>query len=207
MLENETAGYSYPYGENSLLMGVLKAVIAIAALFYAVLLSVSFANAEPFGRQASVRLPGTNVAEGIVRVVQCQHEKIVKTLRGESAAPLLVSGNIGMLMDDADRICVKQILNYVADGLAAVWDNRASKIRYLLTPLHSTAPDGEDLCRVYTAQAFAHGTVMETYQKACRRNDGTWRVRWGEPFDDDADGREKNAGATDGAQSNRKEMY
>jgi surface antigen len=172
----------YPFSENSILIAGLRAITAVTAVLFALLLGISLANAGSLERLASTELPGTDVNEGIVRVVKCRHGKIAEKLSGAAAAPLLVTGNIGMLMDEADRVCVRQILNHVSDGLAAVWDNRVSNVRYLLTPLHSARPGGEGLCRVYTAQAFAGGTVLETYQKACRLGDGVWRVNWGETF-------------------------
>jgi surface antigen len=172
----------YPFSENSILIAGLRAITAVTAVLFALLLGISLANAGSLERLASTELPGADVTEGIVRVVKCRHGKIAEKLSGAAAAPLLVTGNIGMLMDEADRVCVRQILNHVSDGLAAVWDNRVSNVRYLLTPLHSARPGGEGLCRVYTAQAFAGGTVLETYQKACRLGDGVWRVNWGETF-------------------------
>ncbi|MEX2449883.1 MAG: hypothetical protein WD407_03430 [Rhodospirillales bacterium] len=186
--KHDSSDSTYPFAENSFLMAGLRVVIAVTAILFLLLLGISLANAGPLERLASTKLPGAAAAadedKGIVRVVKCQHGKIAKKLSGAPASPLLVTGNIGRLMDEADRVCVRQILNHVSDGLAAVWDNRESNVRYLLTPLHSAQPGGQGLCRVYTAQAFAAGTVLETYQKACRLGDGVWRVNWGETFNE-----------------------
>lgn len=87
----------------------------------------------------------------------------------------VVGGSIGRSMDERDRACVGQTLEYVDDHKTIHWRNPDTNIDYSVTPT-KTYRYGERYCREYTRTATIEGKPQTVYGKACREEDGAWRI-------------------------------
>lgn len=106
---------------------------------------------------------------------------------GQQANPLLgaIAGAVvrqmlgqtaGTAMDDGDRFCLSQTLEYGDDRRAVNWSNPASHNRYRITPLRSyQAADGR-WCRDFSYRLTqSSGKASGTTKTACRLPDGSWQ--------------------------------
>lgn len=82
---------------------------------------------------------------------------------------VLVGGVIVRGMDDIDRACVAQVLEYVPDRYPVIWGE------YEVVPMRSWEERGH-YCREYQSRAWIGGREQMVYGRACRMPDGSWRV-------------------------------
>lgn len=87
----------------------------------------------------------------------------------------VLGGSIGRSMDEQDRACVGQTLEYAGDRETIKWQNPDSGIQYEVTPTKTFRAD-QNYCREYTRTATIAGKPQTVYGKACRQPDGTWRI-------------------------------
>ncbi len=88
----------------------------------------------------------------------------------------LVGNNIGRSMDEADQACLTQTLEHAENGQEIVWNNPDSGARYQVTPTKTIHVTENRYCREYTTTAVIGGKTQDTYGKACRQPDGSWRL-------------------------------
>ncbi len=101
--------------------------------------------------------------------------KTVATILG-ALAGYVIGGSIGRTMDEADRACVGQALEYGQAGQPVTWTNPDTDARYTVTPAAPYQDNGQ-YCREFTRQAQIGGHTETVRGTACRAPDGTWRVQ------------------------------
>lgn len=89
----------------------------------------------------------------------------------------VIGREIGERMDDRDRACMGHALELAKDGASVRWSNADGGISYVLTPLQSKQHDSE--CRRFKLQTTAKGKSTARDARACRDNEGRWRVEAG----------------------------
>lgn len=88
---------------------------------------------------------------------------------------MVIGSSVGRRMDEADRYCVGQTLEYGVARRPVVWSNPDTGERYTVTPLRTYRSDGR-YCREYVTDAEIGGRRDQVYGRACRRPDGSWAV-------------------------------
>jgi len=88
----------------------------------------------------------------------------------------VVGGSIGKAMDERDRACVGQVLEYSDDHKTVQWVNPDTNMHYEMTPTR-TFRSGETYCREYTRTVVIDGKRQSAYGTACRQPDGTWQIK------------------------------
>ncbi len=87
----------------------------------------------------------------------------------------MVGGSVGRSMDDADRACVGQALEYGHDHQPVQWRNPDTGAAYTVTPTKTYQADGS-YCREFTRQGVIDGRRQTLYGTACRQADGSWKI-------------------------------
>lgn len=100
----------------------------------------------------------------------------------ERAAGTLIGDVFGAAsddrMDERDRRCSRQALDFSADGHATVWRNPDTGLDYWLTPLKTFRSGGGLACRRFRAALLLQSTpVQEVTRSACRQPSGNWLIR------------------------------
>ncbi len=95
---------------------------------------------------------------------------------GGTLLGFLVGGGIGRSMGEADRGCVGQALEHAPDGQSIRWNNPQNGATYQVVPSQTIQASDGRYCREYTATAVINGRTQNTYGKACRQPDGSWRL-------------------------------
>lgn len=111
-------------------------------------------------------LVGSQVGSGSGRTVAT----VVGTLVGAA-----IGGNVGRSMDATDRLRAARALETLPTGSSSRWTNPDSGTVYTVTPTRTVATN-EGPCREYTTSAVIGGRTEKVYGRACRQNDGSWRV-------------------------------
>jgi surface antigen len=101
--------------------------------------------------------------------------KLVAVGAGALAGAYL-GGVIGKSMDEQDRLKVEAALERNRTNQPVHWQNPDNGYRYTMTP-KKTYRARHQYCREYTMQADIAGKKQQTYGKACRQPDGTWKVQ------------------------------
>jgi surface antigen len=86
----------------------------------------------------------------------------------------MVGGSIGRSMDEADRYCTGQALEYAQDRRPVSWRNPDDGRRYVVTPTRSYHDEGH-YCRDYTTKSTLGGRTQQIHGTACRMDDGRWQ--------------------------------
>lgn len=96
---------------------------------------------------------------------------------GGTLLGFLIGGNIGRSMDDIDQNCIGQALEHAPDGKTITWNNPDTGRDYQVTPSRTIQQASGAYCREYTAESVINGRTQQTYGKACRQPDGSWRLK------------------------------
>lgn len=94
---------------------------------------------------------------------------------GGTIIGILVGGAIGNYMDQVDQNCVGQVLEHAEDGETIRWNDPQGD-DYRVRPLRTYQTDSGTYCREYTTTAVVGGRTQETYGRACRQPDGSWKL-------------------------------
>ncbi|GAB4392248.1 MAG: RT0821/Lpp0805 family surface protein [Gammaproteobacteria bacterium] len=99
---------------------------------------------------------------------------------GGTLVGAFIGGSIGKSMDEVDRLKVSRALENNRTNHSTTWTNPDSKAQYTVTPTrtyyHSTGQGQTQPCREYTTTAIIGGESKKIYGKACRMDDGSWKV-------------------------------
>ena len=87
-----------------------------------------------------------------------------------------LGGSIGKSMDEQDQLKTQLALEKNRSGQPAYWHNPDNGNRYTVTPKKAVQQRGH-YCREYTMTAEIAGKKQQTYGRACRQADGTWKVQ------------------------------
>jgi surface antigen len=87
----------------------------------------------------------------------------------------VVGGSIGRSMDEADRACTGQALEYAEDRRPVSWRNPDDGRSYVVTPTRTYQDEGR-YCREYTTRSTLSGKTQQIHGTACRMDDGRWQT-------------------------------
>lgn len=86
----------------------------------------------------------------------------------------VLGGLLGQAIDDSNRACVSDILEYVPSNQPVYWED--SGYGYQVTPLRTYEPEPGRYCREYQTVVTIGGRAEEAYGTACRQPDGSWQI-------------------------------
>jgi surface antigen len=89
---------------------------------------------------------------------------------------VLVGRAIGRSLDQADRYCTGQTLEYGQDHQAVEWQDPDARASYRVTPVNTYQSRDGRYCREYRARATIAGESQQSYGTACRQEDGSWEI-------------------------------
>ena len=90
-----------------------------------------------------------------------------------------IGNKIGETMDKVDRMQVGQALEKTPTGQSTSWTNPDNGNQYTVQPTktyQTQQGSTTQACREYTTTAIIGGKKEEVYGKACRTDDGSWKV-------------------------------
>ncbi|MEP2870166.1 hypothetical protein [Parvibaculum sp.] len=93
---------------------------------------------------------------------------------GGALVGALVGGLLGQAIDDSNRACVSDILEYVPSNQPVYWDDGG--YGYEVTPLRTYEPEQGRYCREYQTVVTIGGRAEQAYGTACRQPDGSWQI-------------------------------
>lgn len=99
----------------------------------------------------------------------------VAAAAGGALLGAFLGGHIGRTMDKVDRMKMQQALETSKAGRSTSWKNPDNGNRYTVTPTKTYYVSSQP-CREYTTTATIGGKREQIYGKACRQNDGSWKV-------------------------------
>lgn len=86
----------------------------------------------------------------------------------------MLGNQIGQSMDDGDRFCFSQSLEYGYDQRPIDWNNGANQ--YRIVPLRSFQNPAGNWCREFSYQLTQSGRLLDgSTRTACRMSDGNWQ--------------------------------
>jgi surface antigen len=95
---------------------------------------------------------------------------------GGTLLGFLMGGTIGRNMDEVDQNCVGQVLEHAEDGQQIAWNNTQTGAQYQVVPTRTVQGSDGRYCREYTATSVVSGPDQQTYGRACRQPDGSWKL-------------------------------
>ncbi len=95
---------------------------------------------------------------------------------GGTLLGFLMGGTIGRNMDEVDQNCVGQVLEHAGDGQQIAWNNPQTGAQYQVVPTQTVQGADGRYCREYTATSVVSGRNQQTYGRACRQPDGSWKL-------------------------------
>ena len=112
-------------------------------------------------------LAGSRIGDGREQVV---------AVAGGTLLGFLIGGTIGRSMDEVDQNCVGQILEHAGDGQQITWNNPRTGAQHQVVPTGTVQSSDGRYCREYTATSVIDGRNQQTYGRACRQPDGSWKI-------------------------------
>ena len=102
-------------------------------------------------------------------------DRVVGAIAG-TIIGVIIGKTIGRVIDERDRHCTAQGLEYAKHGQPINWHNPNTNIDYTVTPLSSYQSGGLD-CRLFTTKAKSSSGKVTSYESdACLHDDGVWRT-------------------------------
>ena len=145
----------------------MKKIIAVSAL--ALLSGCSQINNQEAGTVAGGvigGLLGSQFGGGTGRVAAAAGGAIIGSLLG---------GKIGESMDKQDQMHMQRTLETAPTGKVVRWRNPDNGNNYSVKPTR-TFYNNQQACREYITEADIGGRRQQIHGKACRQDDGSWKV-------------------------------
>lgn len=105
--------------------------------------------------------------------------KLIATGIG-ALAGAMVGGSIGQSLDEHDKLMMlrssRQALEFSPTGRAVEWRNPDTGHYGSVTPTQTYRNTDGQYCREYTQDVVIGGERQKAYGKACRQQDGTWKI-------------------------------
>ena len=118
---------------------------------------------------------GTAAGAVIGSKVVDKDDQVVGVIAG-TLAGLIIGKVIGRAIDERDRHCAGQALEFAKNGQTVAWHNTNTNINYQITPI-KTYRNGDLDCRLFSTNAkLANGKVSSYKSDACLHDDGVWRT-------------------------------
>lgn len=93
---------------------------------------------------------------------------------GGALVGAVLGGLLGQAIDDSNRACVGDILEYVPSNQPVYWEDDGHG--YQVTPLRTYEPEPGRYCREYQTVVTIGGRAEQAYGTACRQPDGSWQI-------------------------------
>lgn len=94
-------------------------------------------------------------------------------------AGAMIGNQIGKTMDEHDKMMMlrtsNQALEFSPSGSSVGWNNPDSGNHGTITPMRTYRDMGQ-YCREYQQEIVVGGQKQKAYGKACRQNDGQWKI-------------------------------
>ena len=102
-------------------------------------------------------------------------DRVVGAIAG-TIIGVIIGKTVGRAIDERDRHCTAQGLEYARHGQSISWHNPKTNIDYKVTPVSSYQSGGLD-CRLFTTNAkLSNGKTTSYESDACLHEDGVWRT-------------------------------
>jgi surface antigen len=82
----------------------------------------------------------------------------------------------GYELDREDRERAAEVLETTPTDETEEWTNPDTGARYRMTPVETFRSDAGDPCREFMIEGYERGEPAEVRGKACRQEDGSWRI-------------------------------
>lgn len=86
----------------------------------------------------------------------------------------VLGGLLGHAIDESNRACVSDILEYVPSNRPVYWEDGG--YGYEVTPMRTYEPEPGRYCREYQTVVTVGGRAEQAYGTACRQPDGSWQI-------------------------------
>ena len=93
---------------------------------------------------------------------------------GGAIIGVVLGGAIGKSMDDSDRACVGQALEWGQSGQRVAWQGN-NGVGYIVQPGPVMKQSGRT-CRDFTTRMNVQGKIEDVKGRACRGDNGVWQV-------------------------------
>jgi surface antigen len=100
--------------------------------------------------------------------------RVIATIGGTMLGAY-IGGNIGSSMDRTDKMAMNSALERQPTNQAYSWENPDTHNHYSVRPVKTYYHHGK-ACRTFVTTATIGGKAETVKGRACRQNDGTWRV-------------------------------
>ena len=111
-------------------------------------------------------LAGSKIGKGDGRII---------AILGGTVLGAIVGGSIGRSMDAVDQTCVSQTMEHARDDQTVRWRSETGK-EYEVTPTKTFQTSSGGYCREYLTRSIIGGKTNMIYGRACRDNEGVWRI-------------------------------
>ena len=88
----------------------------------------------------------------------------------------VIGSHVGRELDELDRYRAGQTLETARTGHSGEWVNPDSGAEYRVTPTRTYDSGYGTPCREFTMDAYIGGRIEQVYGKACRQEDGSWKM-------------------------------
>jgi surface antigen len=86
----------------------------------------------------------------------------------------VLGGLLGHAIDESNRACVSDVLEYVPSNRPVYWEDGG--YGYEVTPMRTYEPEPGRYCREYQTVVTVGGRAEQAYGTACRQPDGSWQI-------------------------------
>lgn len=86
----------------------------------------------------------------------------------------VLGGLLGHAIDESNRACVSDVLEYVPSNRPVYWED--GSYGYEVTPMRTYEPEPGRYCREYQTVVTVGGRAEQAYGTACRQPDGSWQI-------------------------------
>ena len=141
-------------------------------LFFLAPLSASFGHCN---RDLIGAVLGGVAGGAVGQTIGSGSGRTIATITGAVLGAVL-GGTIGRSLDEADRACYGETLEYAPDRSTVAWVNPNTGASYQVSPQATWQGSGGQYCREYVTTADVGGQAQTVYGTACRQPDGSWRL-------------------------------
>ncbi|MFZ4761388.1 MAG: RT0821/Lpp0805 family surface protein [Alphaproteobacteria bacterium] len=83
---------------------------------------------------------------------------------------------LGTQVSEASAECMQRTFNQAKPGTEVSWHDPDHNSNYKITPIRDIKENNGLYCREYQADVSVGGDIRQSYGKACRQPDGSWKI-------------------------------
>jgi surface antigen len=138
-------------------------------------LTVSLSGCANMNKQDVGVLTGGAIGGAVGSLFGGGSGKILATAGG-AVLGAVIGGSIGHSMDEVDQMKMQQALESNRIGQASSWHNPDNGNTYTVKPTRTYRQSSQP-CREFTMKGIINGKEQTIYGKACRKADGSWKMK------------------------------